>query len=113
MSTETQCEKCYEPRIMGYRLCRKHWDAFFGHRGETPPGPTAVEVPADDPVEHPGHYIVNGFEVIDIIEAFGLDYLEGNVAKYLFRWRKKNGLEDLKKAAWYLNRLVAREEGKK
>jgi hypothetical protein len=33
-------------------------------------------------------------------------FLEGNVIKYLWRWREKNGLEDLKKARWYLDRLI-------
>ena len=66
-----------------------------------------------DMVNHPDHYKTkNGLETIDVIEAFtdGLNGGEatntGNVIKYICRWKKKNGLEDLKKARWYLNRLI-------
>ena len=66
-----------------------------------------------DMVNHPDHYkTVSGLETIDVIEAFtdGLNGIEatdtGNVIKYICRWKKKNGLEDLKKAQWYLNHLI-------
>ena len=73
-----------------------------------------------DMVNHPSHYKAkNGMEVIDVIEAFtaNLEGYEathtGNVIKYICRWKEKNGLEDLKKAQWYLNRLIENiEEGK-
>lgn len=64
-------------------------------------------------VSHPGHYqSKKGLEVIDVIEAFteGLEGIEatdtGNVIKYICRWKKKNGLQDLEKALWYLQHLV-------
>lgn len=66
-----------------------------------------------DMVNHPSHYISNnGLEVIDVIEAFtselkGIEATDtGNVIKYICRWKNKNGVEDLKKAAWYLNHLI-------
>lgn len=66
-----------------------------------------------DIINHPEHYKTeNGLEAIDVIEAFteGLQGGEatntGNILKYMCRWKKKNGLEDLKKAQWYLNRLI-------
>ena len=66
-----------------------------------------------DNVNHPNHYKTkNGLETIQVIEAFtdGLMGIEatdtGNVIKYICRWKKKNGLEDLKKAQWYLNHLI-------
>jgi hypothetical protein len=68
--------------------------------------------PAKDAVNHPLHYNTGGsIECIEYIEDFltydeYVGYLRGNIAKYLHRWRYKNGLEDLKKAQWYLNRLV-------
>lgn len=72
-----------------------------------------------DNVNHPQHYMSsNGIETIDAIDAFteGLTGYEavytGNVLKYICRWKKKNGLEDLKKAAWYLNRLIKKLEAK-
>ena len=66
-----------------------------------------------DMVNHPDHYkSETGLEVIDVIEAFTFD-LNGieavctaNIIKYICRWKKKNGLEDLQKAKWYLERLI-------
>lgn len=45
-------------------------------------------------------------EDLDGVEAV----CTGNILKYLWRWKKKNGLEDLKKARWYLNKLIEIEE---
>lgn len=67
----------------------------------------------DKMVSHPAHYQSNtGLEVIDVIEAFTFD-LKGiqavctaNVIKYICRWKAKNGLQDLKKAKWYLTHLI-------
>jgi hypothetical protein len=65
-----------------------------------------------DSVESPSHYNTGKVECIDYLKdnmPFDnyLGYLEGNAKKYLHRWRyKKKPLEDLKKAQWYLNRLV-------
>ena len=71
------------------------------------------EEPTSDNVNHPNHYKTkNGLETIQVIEAFtdGLMGVEatdtGNIIKYVCRWKKKNGLEDLKKAQWYLNHLI-------
>ena len=64
-------------------------------------------------VAHPAHYQTsNGLETIDVMEAFTEDMAgyeavcTSNVLKYICRWKKKNGLEDLKKAEWYLKRLI-------
>lgn len=64
-------------------------------------------------VNHPKHYqSKKGFEVIDVMDAFteGLEGIEAvdtaQVIKYICRWKKKNGLEDLKKAKWYLDHLM-------
>ncbi len=68
-----------------------------------------------DFVNHPPHYQSSkGFETIDVIDAFteGLSGIEAvdtaNVIKYICRWHKKNGVEDLKKARWYLDDLIRR-----
>ena len=64
-------------------------------------------------VEHPPHYTAGGIECIDAIEAAveGLPgrhaYLVGNIIKYVWRYMRKNGVEDLLKAKWYLERLIA------
>ena len=65
-----------------------------------------------DMVNHPPHYNVGGFEVIDIIKAFTQDLNgiaavdTGNAIKYILRWHNKNGVEDLKKAKWYIEHLI-------
>ena len=63
-----------------------------------------------DNVNNPAHYGQGKIECIDYIQDFltheeFVGYLRGNVAKYLHRWRYKNGLEDLQKSQWYLNKL--------
>lgn len=70
-----------------------------------------------DVVNHPDHYISDsGIETIDVIEAFTKDlgpfeaYCTGNIIKYICRWKHKNGKEDLKKARWYINRLLGENE---
>ena len=58
-------------------------------------------------VDHPDHYNQGKIEVIDAIEDWDLNFNEGNVVKYVARHRhKKNPLEDLKKAKWYLERII-------
>ena len=64
----------------------------------------------DDMVNRPPHYNKAGIETIDAIKAMtdgGFEYyLQGNIMKYLWRYRYKNGVEDLKKAQWYLTELI-------
>lgn len=59
----------------------------------------------NDPVNHPAHYHKAGldFECIDITRNLSFDL--GNAIKYLWRWRGKNGVEDLEKALFYLKDL--------
>jgi len=65
----------------------------------------------NDNVNHPSHYTHAKFEVIDIIEEFKLNYHLGNVVKYVLRHEhKRNPLEDLKKARWYLDRYIEKLE---
>lgn len=64
----------------------------------------------DDPVNSPKHYTQGNMEVITAIEGLGLDYHQGNVLKYVARYRHKNGVEDLRKARWYIERLLYIEE---
>jgi hypothetical protein len=60
-----------------------------------------------DMVNHPKHYNVDGYEVIDIIDAFKLNFNMGNALKYLLRAdRKGNKEQDLNKALWYLQREI-------
>lgn len=73
-----------------------------------------TEEPKNEPdlVNHPSHYETGKFECIDVMEeALGRDVVKGfcigNAFKYLYRAKRKNGLEDLKKAQWYLNRVIS------
>lgn len=68
-----------------------------------------------DNVNHPKHYTSGKIEVIKIIEdqltyEEYRGYIKGQVIKYITRERYKNGLEDLKKARWYLDRLIKKME---
>ena len=66
---------------------------------------------SQDTVNHPDHYATEKFECIDAMqEIFGEDAVANfcicNAFKYLFRHQKKNGVEDVEKAAWYLNKYI-------
>ena len=68
-----------------------------------------------DTINHPAHYTQGEIECIDAIRAsLGMDgfagYCKGNAMKYLWRYREKNGVEDLKKAQVYLQWLIETEE---
>lgn len=66
----------------------------------------------DDSINHPKHYTEHpsGIECIQIVEH--MSFLRGNAMKYLWRADHKNGLEDLKKARWYLEREIDNMENK-
>jgi hypothetical protein len=71
----------------------------------------ALELIGGDNVESPSHYGQGKIECIEYIRDFltkeeYIGYLRGNIAKYMHRWRYKNGEEDLKKARWYLEELI-------
>lgn len=95
---------------------------YFGFEvieDDTPTIAEAVEENSEDvkpdPVNHPAHYTSGGIECIDAMQAaFGAEVVKDfclcNAFKYLWRHRNKNGVEDLKKARWYLNRLIEEVE---
>ena len=64
----------------------------------------------EDPVNSPKHYTQGNMEVITAIEGLDLDYHQGNILKYVSRYKYKNGVEDLRKAKWYIDRLLYIEE---
>lgn len=64
-----------------------------------------------DNVNHPAHYASGGIETIQVIQSkmtaeMFEGFCVGNVIKYVTRYRKKNGVEDLKKARWYLDKII-------
>lgn len=76
-----------------------------------PPGGW-YEVATPDMVNSPSHYTKGRIECIEAITEV-VQYLDGmeamctgNAIKYLWRWRHKNGVEDLKKAVWYIQRMI-------
>jgi len=69
----------------------------------------------DDQVNHPSHYTDGAIECIEALEAeLTADeyrgYMKGNIAKYIWRERMKGGVQSLKKAQWYLDRLIQFDE---
>ncbi|CAB4213330.1 SaV-like [uncultured Caudovirales phage] len=62
---------------------------------------------------NPDHYRKGAIEPWDFIVDQGLNYLAGNVVKYISRYKHKNGVEDLKKAKTYLEKLISIEERSK
>lgn len=77
----------------------------------------AKEDNKEEKVNHPSHYNFTKMETLDIIDNFStheeyVGFLKGNVIKYLHRYSHKNGMEDLRKASWYLNKLIEVEGDK-
>lgn len=74
------------------------------------------ETAKEDKVNHPRHYdLPGGGQAIDVIEDMLDDaeiegYYKGNIIKYIARYKKKGGAESLKKARWYLDKLIALKE---
>lgn len=65
-----------------------------------------------DNVNNPSHYADSAIECIDAMQAMltpeqFIGYLRGNIFKYQWRYEKKNGIEDLKKSQWYLDKLIS------
>lgn len=82
--------------------------------GATATTPATTTKTAPEQVDHPAHYHAeSGLEVIDIIEAWALNYNRGNALKYLARAGRKDPAseaQDLKKALWYIERELKRLE---
>ena len=81
------------------------------------PWATKEESPViqEDAVNHPSHYTDGGIECIEAIESALTSeeyrgYLKGNIQKYVWREKHKGGTESLKKAQWYLQRLIELDE---
>ena len=74
--------------------------------------PEHVPAPPMSNVDHPSHYNVGKIEVIDAIEAWGLNFSLGNAVKYIARAdHKGEPIEDLEKARWYIEREIERRKG--
>jgi hypothetical protein len=96
-------EKCFEDDAD----IDRNYAILFGNKDET-----TEETP--DNVNHPSHYETGKFECIDVmIETQGVEAVKSfclcNAFKYLYRHKNKNGVEDVKKAIWYLNKFIELE----
>lgn len=106
---------CEEPKktndaVSAVKMLRERLNAIETHNEDS----------GVDFVNHPPHYMTeSGIEAIDVIKAFTADLSgieatdTGNIIKYILRWKHKNGLEDLKKAEWYLQHLINEVREKK
>jgi hypothetical protein len=72
-------------------------------RPQTPPASALAEQPGG------AHYKCLPIQPVQYIHANAIGYFEGNVIKYVTRWRAKNGLEDLRKARHYIDLLIELE----
>lgn len=109
--TEKRGSPVAMPAHFGYELCAEPMEKFSLE--EYFKGLNQVTMADDkDMVNSPAHYTQGDIECIDAIAQVvkDLDGMEamctGNAIKYLWRWKHKNGVEDLKKAVWYLQRMI-------
>ena len=85
---------------------------------ENTEGECCDKEPDIDMVNHPSHYTQGGIECIDALKAAtvsktGIEAVcTANAIKYLWRYEEKNGIEDVKKARWYIDRLIKELEEK-
>lgn len=93
-------------------MTKDQLDAFLNGRFTV----TNTPATACDVVNHPAHYTAGKVECIDALEAAteGLKGIEAvctaNAIKYLWRWKRKGGNEDLQKAKWYIDHMLKRWE---
>ena len=119
---------CYFGNVVGGRACKttamEYWelsddakadvlhDAETEHDAETVPVVTEQAETEHDSVNHPSHYTAGGIECIEALKAAttrltGIEAVcTANAIKYLWRWKEKNGAEDIRKAIWYCERLL-------
>lgn len=102
----SMCADCVMDSVVG--------DALVYGMGITKIGPEqfvkAEEKSALDVQVGGGHYKGKAFQPVEYILANNLPFVEGNVVKYVTRWRNKGGIDDLKKARHYLDLLIEHEE---
>lgn len=102
--TEVTCATC--------RALLARVPGAFGAGTDSGPASAGGATPATDPVARPAHYTRGAVECIDAIDSVvaGLTgpeaFYTAQIIKYVWRWKHKNGIEDLKKAKWYLERLI-------
>ena len=95
-------------RLMGYEVIDDSSSEIDEKQTDST---TTLDETQTDPVNHPAHYTQGGIECIDALKAatVGLEGIQAvcvaNAIKYIWRFKDKNGVRDLDKAIWYINRL--------
>ena len=108
---EKNCDNCGNFKTDSCDRCFAGYD----EKTDTLSSDPSEWVPAaKDNVNHPSHYETGKFECIDVmIETQGVEAVKAfclcNAFKYLYRHKNKNGVEDVKKAIWYLNKYLELE----
>jgi hypothetical protein len=111
---EGRCISCGSDDVP---LARDRWGNVLPRRIRPLPATSSLvcALQAPEPpmsaVDHPSHYNAGNIEVIDAIEDWNLNFSLGNAVKYIARADHKGAsIEDLQKAAWYLNREIQRRQ---
>jgi RNA polymerase subunit RPABC4/transcription elongation factor Spt4 len=116
-TNENHCMKCGAIIPEGRHICLTcegtNEMQTFERRKPTEPSSKPTDAQAEDAVNHPAHY-QGAHECIDeMLALFGIEAVKGfcmcNVYKYRYRADKKNGAEDIKKADWYMSKLMELE----
>lgn len=109
------CIDCiHHDRLIEEAPCNTCFDYDHSPNWESTHKVVKITPKTPDPVNHPQHYLSHpsGIECIQVTEHFGFNL--GNVIKYLWRAEEKGApLQDLKKAAWYLQREIEKREKNK
>lgn len=112
--TIDSCNECFVKDKKGGQNCTQ-WVLQHPYEAADMFGYEVIEEESNNDdsnmVNHPSHYNQGGIECIDAIKSATCDlngleaFCTGNAIKYLWRWKEKNGVEDLNKAIWYINKL--------
>jgi len=95
----SECPKC-------------HGNHFISHPDGAIKPCDCTKTPVFDPVNRPAHYSKGGVECIDAVTAAVSDlsgfeaHATASAIQYLWRWRQKGGAQDLRKARWFIDRLI-------
>ena len=117
---DIQDKLCHiQNRTVCNTTCTECWNREIPEQVERVPKEESdpIDTTAPDNVNHPAHYETSKFECIDVmIETQGVEAVKHfclcNAFKYLYRHNRKNGLEDIRKAQWYINKYIELEEQK-
>lgn len=113
-ASKEYCERVYpDTPIKKYKVKQDEVAKWFDDAANAMKALSAIEISMknenNDKINNPAHYTAGGIETLDYIKAKVKDYpsyAAGNILKYVSRYEHKNGIEDLKKAQFYLNDLI-------